>query len=110
MEHTAAEEGFWGVLHWRKQTPRIPDEVERHRTPAIRGMGDNPTLLWEGLSFEKDFLGGKGGLKSERWGPLPWWGKVDRLEPGLRGLQCQVAIVPGMGTEPSIPPPPPSGI
>ena len=42
MEHAAAEEGFWGVLHWRKEAQSIPEEAGREKTLAVQGMGDNP--------------------------------------------------------------------
>ena len=41
MKHAAAEEGFWGALHQRKDAQRTPEEAGREKTLVIRGAGDN---------------------------------------------------------------------
>lgn len=40
MEHDAAEEGFWGALHQRKDAQRTPEEAGREREdPGHSGRG-----------------------------------------------------------------------
>lgn len=63
-------------------------------------------MVRDGLYYEKCFLGGKKGLKSERWGPLSGGRRqVGRSwYPSLPGLCCHLAVIPGCWGQQPLPP------
>ena len=109
MEHAAAEEGFWGALLWRKDAQRAPKEAGREKRPRPFGAWATTCrilMVRDGLCYEKCFLGGKKGLKSERWGPLSEGSRqVGRSwYPSLPGLCCHLAVIPGCWGQQPLPP------
>ena len=97
-----------GVPFTRGKMLKGPPRRQGERKP--RSFGARVTTcrilkVRDGLCYEKCFLGGKKGLKSERWGPLPGRRQVGRgWYPSLPGLCCYLAVVPGCWRQQPLPP------